>query len=111
MTDLSPREKALVEAVRAWTKYVYGGNLWAVGMPQQTTDVMQALRAYDPPKPDADVLAVRTILHAEQRAMTPPDSGWGDMSYEKGSYDHLPSFKAALAAYRSIRTLTSKEAE
>ena len=70
-----------------------------------------ALRAYDPPKPDADVLAVRAILHAEQRAMPPHDSGWGDMSYEKGSYDHLPSFKAALAAYRSIRTLTSKEAE
>jgi hypothetical protein len=48
-----------------------------------------------------DVLVVRAILHAHQRAMTPPDSGWGDMSYEKGSYDHLPTFQAALAAYRA----------
>ena len=103
MTDLSPREKALVEAVKA--AYDHYGSSWL------TDRVATALRAYDPPKPDADLLAVRAILHAEQRAMPPHDSGWGDMSYENGSYDHLPSFKAALAAYRSIRTLTSKEAE
>lgn len=109
MTDLTPREKALVEATKGvmkfWLEY-FGDDRNVV-----YENLLQALRAYDPPKPDADVLAVRAILHAEQRAMTPPDSGWGDMSYENGSYDHLPSFKAALAAYRSIRTLTSKEAE
>lgn len=105
MTDLSPREKALVEvALEAEALLRSGGFSLAY-------DMAEALRAYDPPKPDADVLAVRAILHAEHLAMTPPDSGWGGMSYEKGSYDHLPSFKAALAAYRSIRTLTSKEAE
>ena len=52
------------------------------------------------PEPDADVLAVRKIMHAQQRAMTPPDSGWGNMSYLKGSYDDTEPFKAALAAYR-----------
>ena len=106
MTDISPREKALVEAARlAMNRFRH------LALDAAADDLEPALRAYDPPKPDADVLAVRAILHAEQRAMTPPDSGWGDMSYENGSYDHLPSFKAALAAYRSIRTITSKEAE
>lgn len=52
---------------------------------------------------DPDIIEVRAILHAHQRAMTPPDSGWGDMSYLKGSYDHLPTFKAALAAYRLLK--------
>ena len=47
-----------------------------------------------------DVKAVRKIMHAQQRAMTPPDSGWGNMSYLKGSYDDTAPFKAALAAYR-----------
>ncbi len=56
------------------------------------------------PEPVAlDVLAVRKILHAQQRAMAPPDSGWGNMSYERGSYDDLPTFKAALAAYRELK--------
>lgn len=50
-------------------------------------------------EPSAAVLTVRAILHAHQRAMTPPDSGWGDMSYERGSYDHLPAFQAAIRAY------------
>ena len=50
---------------------------------------------------DPAVLVVRAVLHAHQRAMTPPDSGWGNMSYAKGSYDHLPVFQAALAAYRA----------
>jgi len=53
------------------------------------------------PDPDADVLAVRAIMHAQQRAMTPPDSCWGNMSYAKGSYDDTPQFQAALAAYRA----------
>lgn len=52
----------------------------------------------------SDVTAVRQILHAHQRAMTPPDSGWGDMSYLTGSYDHLPVFQAALKAYRALST-------
>jgi hypothetical protein len=51
---------------------------------------------------DPDVLAVRAILHAHQRAMTPPDSGWGNMSYLEGSYDDLPCFQAALAAFKDI---------
>lgn len=51
-------------------------------------------------EPKADVLAVRKIMHAQQRAMMPPDSGWGNMSYLKGSYDDTPQFQAALAAYR-----------
>jgi hypothetical protein len=58
------------------------------------------------PEVDADVLAVRKIMHAQQRAMTPPDSGWGNMSYLKGSYDDTAPFQAALAAYR-----TAKEAD
>jgi len=32
--------------------------------------------------------------------MTPPDSGWGDMSYKKGSYDHTAPFQAALAQFK-----------
>ena len=52
---------------------------------------------------DQDVLTVRAILHAHQRAMTPPDSGWGDMSYLKGSYDNSDYFKASLAAYKKIQ--------
>jgi len=111
MTDLSPREKALVKAARELFTVPEEKAFMASDAGERIEALNEALRAYDPPKPDADVLAVRAILHAEQRAMTPPDSGWGDMSYEKGSYDHLPSFKAALAAYRSIRTLTSKDAE
>jgi hypothetical protein len=50
-----------------------------------------------------DVAIVRAVLHAYQRSMAPPDSGWGDMSYAKGSYDHLPGFKAALTAIREAR--------
>ena len=110
MTDLSPREKAAFNALKLMHRQ-FCQNPTNEHQAQALFEAREALRAYDPPKPDADVLAVRTILHAEQRAMTPPDSGWGDMSYENGSYDHLPSFKAALAAYRSIRTITSKEAE
>jgi len=52
---------------------------------------------------DPDILAVRAIMHAQQRAMTPPDSGWGNMSYARGSYDDTESFKAALAAYRESK--------
>jgi hypothetical protein len=52
---------------------------------------------------DPDVLVIRAVLHAHQRAGSPPDSGWGNMSYAKGSYDGLPSFKAALEAYRAAR--------
>ncbi len=50
---------------------------------------------------DPDVLIVREVLHAHQRSMTPPDSGWGDMSYRRGSYDDLPAFQNALAAYKA----------
>jgi hypothetical protein len=60
------------------------------------------------PDPDADVLAVRAIMHAQQRAMTPPDSGWGNMSYAKGSYDDTPQFQAALAAYRDSARLLER---
>lgn len=56
-----------------------------------------------PPPIDPDVLVVREILHAHQRAMTPPDSGWGDMSYIKGSYDDLNDFKAALACFKASK--------
>lgn len=56
-----------------------------------------------PPPVDPDVLVLRAILHSHQRAMTPPDSGWGDMSYLKGSYDHLPAFQAALAAIKAAK--------
>lgn len=61
-----------------------------------------AIVAELPQRVDPDVLAVRKIMHAQQRAMTPPDSGWGNMSYEKGSYDHTEQFQAALAAYRAL---------
>lgn len=63
-------------------------------------DRARKLAAQLSPPVDPDVLVVRQVLHAQQRAMTPPDSGWGNMSFAKGSYDHLPEFQAALAAYR-----------
>lgn len=53
---------------------------------------------------DQDVLTVRAVLHSYQRSMSPPDSGWGNMSYLKGSYDHTDYFKAALAAYKKIQS-------
>ena len=53
---------------------------------------------------DKDVLTVRAVLHAHQRAMSPPDSGWGDMSYLKGSYDNSRTFQAALSAYKQIQS-------
>ncbi len=59
-------------------------------------------------EPNADVLAVRAIMHAQQRATTPPDSDWGNMSYAKGSYDDTPQFKAALAAYRTPTSETDQ---
>lgn len=61
-----------------------------------------------------DVEIVRAILHAHQRAYPSPDSGWGDMSFEKGSYDSLSTFQAALKAYRQItqnKTTASINAE
>jgi len=63
----------------------------------------RALVAAMEPVVDADVIAVRKIMHAQQRAMTPPNSGWGNMSYLKGSYDDTEPFKAALVAYREQR--------
>lgn len=63
------------------------------------------------PDVDDDVLTVRAIMHAQQRAMTPPDSGWGNMSYAKGSYDDTPQFQAALAAYRSSPTTTDRKGD
>jgi len=59
------------------------------------------------PDVDPDVLAVREIMHAWQRSHTPPDSGWGNMSYVKGSYDDTPAFQAALKAYREKKGPTS----
>ena len=59
------------------------------------------LEAFHAKPPASDVEIVRAVLHAHKRAMTPPDSGWGNMSYLKGSYDDLPVFQAALAAYRA----------
>jgi len=72
-------------------------------LPRHTADEARALVAGMEPVVDGDVIAVRKIMHAQQRAMTPPDSGWGNMSYLKGSYDHTEPFKAALAAYREQR--------
>lgn len=64
-----------------------------------------------PPAPEVDEATVwtRKVLHAHQRAMTPPDSGWGNMSYEKGSYDHLDVFKAPRTALSEL--IASKDAE
>ena len=66
--------------------------------------------ANGPPMPepeiDPDILAVRAILHAAQRAV-PNDYPWGDMSYIKGSYDHLDAFKAALETYRKQKKGTA----
>lgn len=87
------------------------GEFWSYC---NTTDTPfpQALDRFIVAKPvDPDVQIVRDILHAHQRAMTPPDSGWGDMSYAKGSYDHLPTFKAALAAYKEKRGLQIVEVD
>lgn len=66
---------------------------------QKTIDI--ASNYVSSPEIDPDVLVVRAILHAHQRSMSPPDSGWGDMSYIKGSYDYLPDFQKALAAYKN----------
>lgn len=61
------------------------------------------------PEPSADdLVAVRAILHAHQRAMTPPDSGWGDMSYLKGSYDRHTAFVAAMRAYQFHKRFSSE---
>jgi len=73
-------------------------------------DVHRHLGLILPEPVDPDVLVVRQIMHAQQRAMTPPDSGWGNMSYLKGSYDDTEPFKAALAAYRG-RALAAAERE
>lgn len=54
---------------------------------------------------------VRTILHAHQRASDSSDSGWGDMSYAKGSYNHLPSFQAALKAYNELVNSSASKAK
>lgn len=53
-------------------------------------------------EPDPDIQVVREILHASQRALM-NDSGWGNMSFQKGSYDDTPSFKAALAKYKELK--------
>jgi hypothetical protein len=77
---------------RRWDRYVVPAVVAALGLLK--------------PEPDDDVVAVRKIMHAQQRAMTPPDSGWGNMSYLKGSYDDTEPFKAALAAYRDSRLVS-----
>ena len=75
MTDLSPREKALVEAARlAMNRFRH------LALDAAADDLEPALRAYDPPKPDADVLAVRAILHAEQRALMPTPNDFNGLS-------------------------------
>ena len=50
------------------------------------------------PPVDEDVLIVREIMHAQQRSMEPPPSGWGDMSSLKSSYHQ---FQAALVAFKA----------
>lgn len=69
------------------------------------------LNRLSPPAPEVDEATVwtRKVLHAHQRAMTPPDSGWGNMSYEKGSYDHLDVFKAPCQVLSEL--IASKDAE
>lgn len=73
-------------------------------LPNDWSRLFEAIKALEPPPLDPDILVVRAVLHAYQRSMSPPDSGWGDMSYEKGSYDHIPAFQAALAAYKKVKS-------
>lgn len=65
---------------------------------------LQADTSWFKPVPEVDeaTKVTRSVLHAHQRAMTPPDSGWGNMSYEKGSYDDLPAFQAARAVIAAL---------
>ena len=91
--------------IRELDKTVGGRGWWCDSLSQRT--IARLLWQMGEPEPvDPDALIVRAILHAHQRTMTPPDSGWGDMSYLKGSYDHLDDFKAALAAYKAEKART-----
>ena len=85
MTDLSPREKALVDAVKA--AYDHYGSSWL------TDRVATALRAYDPPKPKVPQIPAWEELSAEQQNGLLKVAGRAKFLYEQ------------------IRTLTSKEAE
>lgn len=91
LADRDPNKMEFIGS-RRWDAYRYVVPVVIAGLGLLKSEV------------DADVLAVRKMLHAYQRAMTPPDSGWGNMSYLKGSYDDTDTFKAALAAYRSTPT-------
>jgi hypothetical protein len=100
MTDLSPREKALVEAVREIV-HDYGDTMSGSGLYEQFE---KALRAYDPPKPKIPVLPPwEELLSLEGVQIAdfndPPETisiGWCLVRKEQ---------------YEAIRTLTSKEQE
>lgn len=74
---------------------------------------LQADTSWFKPVPEVDeaTKVTRSVLHAHQRAMTPPDSGWGNMSYEKGSYDDLPAFQAARAVIAALEKSPSPDDE
>ena len=91
MTDLTPREKALVEATKGvmkfWLEY-FGDDRNVV-----YENLLQALRAYDPPKPKVPQIPAWEELSAEQQNGLLKVAGRAKFLYEQ------------------IRTLTSKEAE
>lgn len=101
MTDITPelaqRMEALVRKVATYSdRHRHTSELFIAA--EEARDIVAGL-----PEPvDPDVLVVRAILHAHQRASIAPHSGWGNMSYAKGSYDNYPQFQAALEAYRAL---------
>lgn len=104
MTDLSPSEKALVEAARELDE-VYKSTL--SGSPRYE-QFERALRAYDPPKPK-----VPQIPAWEEFRKISENSAWGSGNDMNGWSWIIMSDgrKIYERDYQTIRTLTSKEAE
>lgn len=99
MTDLSPREKALVEAVRELFKNDDSSICLDVGL-----KLHHALRAYDPPKPKIPVLPPWEEFLDSVSAAT--------AFYGTGKeYVVIGGVTIVCNEYNAIRTLTSKEQE
>ena len=108
----------LVEAIwrEAWRKYVENDVLVQMDPVVRSIGGAAIRLAFSagrgewrpPERMDPDVEEVRAILHAYQRSLTPPDSGWGNMSYLKGSYDDTKGFQEALSALRAIKAVRAQ---
>lgn len=100
MTDLSPREKALVEAARE-LDHLHGKTMSASSRYGQFE---KALRAYDPPKPKVPQIPA----WEEFRKKADPYRLMGNGTDDYYFFNDVPICERQ---YNAIRTLTSKEAE